>query len=170
MNFKKIALTGLVVTAMAGFTYAQTKTLSLEDAARLGVANSKQLKLSKNKIDQALSKLEQSKDMALPIAKVNVGYSHALMLTRTIDLPSTDGTGPKAIKLPFDNALYMVTGTVNEPIFAGHQYRYAKQSADLLVQASKLDEQKDIDDVISTIIDSYINYYRVMQNMKIIQQ
>jgi outer membrane protein len=64
----------------------------------------------------------------------------------------------------------MVTGSINEPIFAGHQYRYAKQSANLLVQASKLDEQKDIDDVISTIIDSYINYYRVLQNMKIIQQ
>lgn len=170
MNIKKIALAGFVALGMAGFTDAQTKTLSLEDAARLGVQNSKQLKLSQNKIDQAVSKLEQSKDLALPSAKVNAAYNHALMLTNKIYFPSTDGTGPKAIKLPFDNALYMVTGSVNEPIFSGHQYKYARQSADLLVQASKLDAQRDIDDVISTIIDAYINYYRVMQNMKIIQQ
>src|SRR5215813_13618047 len=103
MNFKKIALTGFVALGMAGFTYAQTKTLSLEDAARLGVQNSKQLKLSQNKIDLALSKLEQAKDEVLPSAKVSAGYNHALMLTQSISLPSSDGSGPKTTKLPFDN-------------------------------------------------------------------
>jgi len=92
------------------------------------------------------------------------------MLTQSLTLPSTDGSGPKTTKLPFDNALWMVTASVNEPIFDGHQYKYARQSADLLVQASKLDAQKDIDDVISLIIDSYINYYRIEQNMKVIEQ
>src|SRR5258708_4240474 len=128
MNFRKIAWIGFVAVMTINFSYAQTKTLSLEDAARLGVQNSKQLKLSQNKIDVAFSRLEQSKDAALPSAKVSAGYNHALMLTGSINLPSSDGSGPKSTKFPFDNALYMVTASVNEPIFSGHQYRYARQS------------------------------------------
>src|SRR5215831_661467 len=170
MKLNKIALAGFIAVFTAISSYAQTKTLGLEEAARLGVQNSKKLKLSQNKIDQAVSRFEQAKDLTLPSAKVSAGYNHAFMLTQNLTLPSTDGSGPKTTKLPFDNALWMVTASVNEPIFDGHQYKYARQSADLLVQASKLDAQKDIDDVISLIIDSYINFYRIEQNMKVIEQ
>jgi len=38
------------------------------------------------------------------------------------------------------------------------------------VQASKLDAEKDKDDIIITIIDSYINYFRLQQNKKIVLQ
>src|ERR1022692_3242959 len=148
---------------------AQTKTLSLEEAVQLGVQNSKQLKLSQSKIDQAISQLAQSKDAALPSAKVSAGYSHALMLARSLSIPG-DTAKSGTIKFPFDNPLYQATLSINEPIFAGHQFKYAQQSADLLVKMSKLDADKDKDEVIFTVITAYLNYYKIKQGQVIVQQ
>ncbi len=148
---------------------AQTKTLSLDEAVQLGVQNSKQLKLSQSKIDQALSQFEQTKDAALPSAKVSVGYEHALMLTQSLKIPG-DTAKSGTIKLPFDNPLYQATLSVNEPIFAGNQYKYAQKSADLLIKMSKLDAEKDKDEVVYTVINSYLNYYKIKQNQDIVSQ
>ncbi|HLY71589.1 MAG TPA: TolC family protein [Puia sp.] len=148
---------------------AQTKTLSLEQAVQLGVQNSKQLKLSQSKIDQAISQFEQSKDAALPSAKVSVGYDHALMLSRKLSIPG-DTAKSGTIKLPFDNPLYQATLSINEPIFAGNQFKYAQKSADLLIKMSKLDADKDKDEVVYTVINSYLNYYKIKQNQDIVIQ
>jgi outer membrane protein len=147
-----------------------TRIVSLDEAVRLGVQNSKQLVLSKNKIEQAVSKLEQAKDQSLPSAKVSAGYSHALMLSRNFALPSSDGQDAKTMRFPFDNTLYQTTLSVNEPIFAGHQYRYARESANLLIQSAKLDAEKDKEEIIYNIINAYINFYKIQQNQKIVAQ
>src|SRR5438477_11904770 len=133
MNLKKKVWMGCTLLLLILSAHAQTKSVSLEEAIRLGVQNSKQLKLAQNKIDQAVSRLDQAKDETLPTAKVSAGYSHALMLQRNFALPSSDGQDAKTMKFPFDNTLYQATMSVNEPIFAGHRYRYARQSADLLI-------------------------------------
>jgi outer membrane protein TolC len=148
---------------------AQTKTISLEEAVQLGVQNSKQLKLSQSKIDQSISQLAQAKDAALPSAKVSAGYSHALMLARKLSIPG-DTAKSGTLKLPFDNPLYQATLTINEPIFAGHQFKYAQQSADLLIKASKLDADKNKDEVVATVIDAYLNYYKIKQSQVVVQQ
>jgi outer membrane protein len=148
---------------------AQTKTLSLEEAVQLGVQNSKQLKLSQSKIDQSISQLAQAKDAALPSAKVSAGYSHALMLSRKLSIPGDSGKVTN-IKFPFDNTLYQGTLSINEPIFAGHQFKYAQQSADLLIKASKLDAEKDKDEVVYNVINTYLNYYKIKQSQVIVQQ
>jgi outer membrane protein len=170
MNFKKqiLAILPLLITAMS--VSAQSKELSLEEAIQLGVQNSNQLKLAQHKIDRAASQLEQAKDESKPSLKVSAGYSHALMLSRNFALPSADGTDPKAMKFPFDNTLYQATLSANQPIFAGHRFRYARESANLLIQSSKLDAETDKDEVVYNIINAYINYYKIQQNQKIIIQ
>jgi len=170
MNLKKKILAGLALLLIIVSANAQTKIISLEEAVQLGVQNSKQLKLSQNKIDQAVSRLEQAKDETMPTAKVSAGYSHALMLARSFALPSSDGSDPKKMQFPFDNTLYQTTITVNEPIFAGHKFRYAKESANLLIQSSKLDAEKDKDEIVYNIINAYINFYKIQQNQKIVAQ
>ena len=157
----------LLVSTMS--LLAQTKTLRLEEAIQSGIQNSKQLKLSQSKIDQAVSQFEQSKDLALPSAKISGGYSHALMLANKLSIPGDSGK-TSTIKLPFDNTLYQATLSINEPIFAGHQFKYAKQSADLLVHMGKLDAEKDKDEVVFTIINAYLNYYKIIKNQAIVQQ
>ena len=141
----------------------------MKKLCKLGVQNSKQLKLSQSEIDQALSKLERTKDAALPSAKVSVGYEHALMLSQTLKIPG-DTAKSGTIKLPFDNPLYQATLSINEPIFQGNEFKYAKRSANLLIKMSKLDAEKDKDEVVYTIISSYINYYKIKQSQDIVEQ
>jgi outer membrane protein TolC len=170
MNLKKKIVPVLALLLTIFSAEAQTRTISLEEAVRLGVQNSKQLKLAQNKIDQATSQLEQAKDERLPTAKVSAGYSHALMLSRNFALPSSDGSDPKNMQFPFDNTLYQATLSINEPIINGHRYRYARESASLLVQSSKLDADKDKDEIVYNVINAYINFYKIQQNQKIVAQ
>ena len=148
-------------------SFAQTRTLSLDEAVQLGIQNSKQLKSSQYKINEALARLDQSKDAQLPSAKVSFQYLHALMLARTINLPGLTTT---PVHLPFDFPAYLGTLAISEPIFGGNQLKYARQSADLMVQLSRLDADKDKEDVMYLVISSYINYNKILQNILIVAQ
>jgi outer membrane protein len=162
-----VALSLLMLTTYNLSAQTQTRTVSLEEAVQLGIQNSKQLKRSQYKIDEALTRVAQAKDAALPTAKVSFQYLHALMLSRLIDIP---GVTKDPIKLPFDFPAYMGTLSVSEPIFAGNQFKYARQSADLMVQMSRLDADKDKDDITWLVINSYINYNKILQNQLIVAQ
>jgi len=146
---------------------AQPRTLNLDEAVQLGIQNSKQLKRSQYKIDEALSRLAQAKDLRLPDAKVSFQYLHALMMSRLINIP---GITKDPIKLPFDFPAYLGTLSVTEPIFNGNQFKYARQSADLMVQMSRLDADKDKEDIIWLVIDSYMNYDKILENQLITAQ
>ncbi len=146
---------------------AQPRTLNLDEAVQLGIQNSKQLKRSQYKIDEALSRLAQAKDLRLPDAKVSFQYLHALMMSRLIDIPGITKT---PIKLPFDFPAYLGTLSVSEPIFNGNQFKYARQSADLMVQMSRLDADKDKEDITWLVISSYLNYDKILENQLIVVQ
>jgi outer membrane protein TolC len=162
-----VALGLLVFTAFTTTAQMQTRTLTLDEAVQLGIQNSKQLKRSQYKIDEALARVDQAKDLRLPSAKVSFQYLHALMLSRVVQIP---GLTKDPIKMPFDFPAYLGTLSVSEPIFAGNQFKYARQSADLMVQMSRLDADKDKDDITWLIIDSYINYNKILQNQLIVAQ
>ena len=167
---KKTAVVLLFWVAGVFQLYAQPKTLNLWDAVTLGIQSSKQLKLRILEIEQAASRQQQAKDASLPSAKVSVGYNHALMLSQRLYLPSDNGNEPRKLSLPFDNTVYQATLGINQPIFEGNQLRYARQSANLLLQISRLNAETDKEEVVFTIIQSYINYYKLRQNQKILVQ
>jgi outer membrane protein TolC len=146
---------------------AQPGKLSLEEAVQLGLQNSKDLKRQQYKIDEGLARLAQAKDAQLPSMKVSFQYLHALMLSQLVSIPGVTKT---PIKLPFDFPAYVGTLSVNEPIFAGNQLRYAKQSADLMVQLSRLDADKDKEDITYIVINAYLNYDKILQNQLIVAQ
>lgn len=144
---------------------AQQMTLTLDSAVQMGIRNSKQLKRSQNKIDAALTRLDQAKDAALPSAKVSFQYLQALMLSRVVQIP---GIMKEPVKFPFNFPAYLGTLSVTEPIFAGHQFKYARQSADLMVQMSRLDADQDKEDVIYLVINAYLNYDKILENQLIV--
>jgi outer membrane protein len=146
---------------------AQPRTLTLDEAVQMGIQNSKQLKRSQYKIDEAMARFDQARDLRLPDAKVSFQYLHALMMSRLISIP---GVTKEPIKIPFDFPAYLGTLSVSEPIFNGNQFKYARQSADLLVQMSRLDADKDKDDIIWLVINSYLNYDKILENQLIVAQ
>jgi outer membrane protein len=152
---------GLIMISSA---YAQDRTLNLDEAVKLGIQNSKVLKLSQSKIDQAVSQYNQAKDRALPTGNASFAYNRAEIPANHLEL------GPTSFNLPKNADAYLGIVTLNEAIFAGGKYKYARESTDLLTKVARLDADKDKDEITYDVISSFYNLYKVLQSKKVIQQ
>lgn len=156
-----------LLSGLPGIMAQSAHPLSLDEAVKLGIANSKQLRQSKNKIEEALARFDQAKDAQLPSAKASFQYTHALMLARTINI---EGLTRAPLTLPFDLPLYLGTLSFSEPIYSGNKLQLAKQSADLMVKMSKLDADKDSVEVAYLVISSYLTYNKILQSQTVEQR
>jgi outer membrane protein len=143
---------------------AQDKTLTINEAIKLGIENSKTLKLSQSKIDIAVSQFNQAKDKALPTGSASYGYTHAEIPTTSLDF------GSEVIHLPSRADAYIGTAALSETIFGGGRLKYAQQSTNLLTQVARLDADKDKDQIAYDVINSYYNLYKVLQSQKVVVQ
>ncbi|MDT3403843.1 TolC family protein [Mucilaginibacter terrae] len=155
------ALTGMLFGSTA---YAQERTLTLEEAIKLGLENSKTLKLSQTKIDQAVSQYNQAKDKALPTGSASFMYSRAQIPANTLNL------GEESLSLPKSANANLGIVSVEEVIYGGGRYRYAKESTDLLVNVAKLDVEKDREQIAYNIVNAYYDLYRVVQSKSVVEQ
>src|SRR6185437_12202153 len=77
-SLKRYLIPAIIITLSLGETAsAQDRTITLDEAIKLGVANSNVVKLSRSKVDQAVSQYNQAKDGSLPTGKVSFGYNRA---------------------------------------------------------------------------------------------
>jgi outer membrane protein len=159
---------GLLIMLVLGFittASAQDKTLTLDEAIKLGIQNSKTLKLSQSKIEQAVSQYNQAKDAILPTGKASVAYNRAEIPANHLQL------GPsQSFNLPKSANAYLGIVSLNETLFAGGKYRYMQQSTDLLTKVARLDADKDRDEITYDVISSYYNLYKVLQSIKVVKQ
>lgn len=150
---------------LAGSASAQDRTLTLDEAIKLGLENSKTLRLSQARIDQAVSQYNQAKDKALPTGSASFAYSRAQIPAHHLEL------GPdESFNLPSSANANLGTVSVEEVIFGGGRYRYAKESTDLLVQVARLDADRDKEQIAYNIVNSYYNLYKVLQSKQVVEQ
>lgn len=162
MLFLKHIFMLLVLAATVNTAHAQERTLTLEEAVKLGLANSKTLKYSQSKIDQAVSQYNQAKDRALPTGSVSYMYSRAQIPANTLAF------GPTNFSLPKSANANLGIASLAEPIYAGGKFKYARESTDLLVNIARLDVDRDKDQVSYGIISTYYNLYKVLQSKKVV--
>ncbi len=163
--FKRYAAPALLITMLFGeTTLAQDRVITLDEAVKLGLQNSKVLKLSQAKIDQAVSQYNQAKDGSKPTGSVGFGYDRAEIPANTLKF------GDQTIGLPKNANAYLGTLSLNEVIFGGNKVKYAKESTELLTQVSRLDADNDKDQITYDIINSYYNLYKVLQSKKVVEQ
>ncbi len=144
---------------------AQDRTLTLDEAIKLGVENSKTLKYSQSKIDRAVTQYNQAKDQALPTGSASFMYSRAQIPANRLDLgPDASFTLPKSA-----NANLGIV-SVEEVIYGGGRLRYAKESTDLLIQVAKLDADKDKEQIALNVVNAYYNLYKVLQSKRVVEQ
>lgn len=143
-----------------------TKELNIDQAIELGIANSKNLKLSQNKIDQAVAKLEVVKDNALPSANANFIYNHAEIPTSTFTLPG----GGSSLQLPKRADAFVGTAAVQELVYGGGKLKYAKESTKLLADVARLDADKNKEEITYAVINTYYDLYKVAQSKKVVDQ
>jgi outer membrane protein len=159
-----VALAWFLMSLVANKAHAQDKNLKLEEAVQLGLANSKVLKLSQSKIDQAVSQYNQTKDKALPSGNVSFAYNRAEIPYNTLAFGSSD------IHLPKNANAFLGIASLSETIFAGGRYKYAQQSTQLLTSIARLDAVKDKEQITYEIISEYYNLYKVLQSKKVVAQ
>jgi outer membrane protein len=143
---------------------AQDRTITLDEAVKLGLENSKTLKLSQSKIDQAISQFEQAKDQALPTGKASFGYNRAQIPAHKLEF------GEESLSLPSSANAYLGTVSLNQTIWAGNKLRYARESTNLLTQVARLDAVNDRDQIAYNVINAYYNLYKVIQAKKVVEQ
>ncbi len=157
----------LVASLVPAALFAQgIKELNINQAIELGIANSKNLKLSQNKIDQAVAKLEVVKDNVLPTGNASFIYNHAEIPTNTFSL----GEGSSTINLPKRADAFVGTAAIQELVYGGGKLKYAKESTKLLADVARLDADKSKEEITYAIISTYYSLYKVEQSKKVIGQ
>jgi outer membrane protein TolC len=163
--FKQCIVPLIIVGMLFGKTAnAQDRVITLNEAIKLGLQNSKVLKYSQAKIDEAVSQYKQAKDLSKPTGSASFGYDRAEIPVNVLDL------GPTKFGLPKNNNAYLGILSANEVIFNGNKFKYAQQSTNLLTQVSRLDADINKDDITYDIISSYYNLYKVLQSKKVVDQ
>jgi len=165
----KLGVTCITVLSlgMAPFTgYSQKKVLTVDEAILLGVQNSNALKLSQAQINEAVERYNQAKEGRLPKASASLMFNHAEILTNEFRLPGNS----EPIKLPSRADAFIGSASIEQLLFAGNKLKYATESTSLLTQISKLDADKQKEDIVYGVINSCYSLYRIQQSQKVVQQ
>ena len=151
---------------LPGMLYAQNvKKLTIQEAIQLGVDNSKNLKLSQNKIEASIAQLEITKDNALPTASASAIYNHAEIPTNTLVIGGGD-----PIDLPKRADAFIGLASVQQLVYGGGKLKYAKESSKLLSDVAKLDADKVKEEAVFATIDTYYSLYKLSQSHKVVDQ
>jgi len=150
-------LLALALLSRQGIQAQTAVPLALNQAIELSLQNSKQLKVSKAKIEQATAQLKQALDNRLPEAKVSGSY---LWLPKpNINLKTgSDSTGGGSFAQP-SQAVYGMA-TINMPVYSGLKIRYGIESAEFLKRAVETDAEFDKETIVSNAIAAYSNLYK----------
>ncbi|ANI87992.1 transporter [Arachidicoccus ginsenosidimutans] len=170
----------VVVLAAPVFAFAQQTdtTLDLRGAIQLSLNNSKQLKLSSAKVEQALASVSEAKNNQLPDLKVSGAYYYLTKphINISPDLSSNDdddnSSDDSNSGSSFPNVHQAVYGmlTASLPIFAGGKITNGIKSAQYLAEAAKLDAGNDKEEVIQNTIEAYNNLYKAIATVKLVQE
>lgn len=162
-------LTVLLLLMLAGFSlFAQDSVaLKLEKAVDLGLQNSKQLKISQARVDQAIAQFKQAKEARLPDVKIS---SSALLLNHPqIDMKTGgSGNGQSEMAAPSSAVYGMATATL--PLYAGSKIKNGIDAAKYLQEAVKFDAENDREKIILNIINAYTTLYKAQASVKLVQE
>src|SRR5207247_5803106 len=114
----------------------EEKAIGVNEAIDLSLKNSKQLKGSQAKIDEATAALREAVEKRLPDAKLTGSY--LWLGTANIDLKTKNSSGNQNGTPKISQAMY---GIVNAslPIYTGGRIRYGIESSRYLAEAIQLD-------------------------------
>ncbi len=161
----KLQLVFLFTLFFAAVSAQQHQQISLEQAIKLGLDNSKSLKISQSKSDIADAKYSQAIDAVLPAVNLSANYQRLSDINEPlIHFP---GLEPFSLFPVYVNT-YSTRLSVSETVFSGFRLKYAQTSLQLLQQAAKLDADKDKDEITYNIIQAYYNLNKIKESKKIL--
>ena len=162
----KFLTTALIVGTFYGVSAQEKRLLSLEEAVKLGIENSKNLKIDQAKIEESTANLLEAKNRQLPELKVSGSYLY-LPIKPTIDIKMpgvSSAGGPEVHQAMYGSA------NLSVPIYYGGRIKYGIQSAEYLVEASKLSTENDKNAVAYNISQAYNNLFKASEVVKLLKE
>ena len=162
----------LIIFSLMGLqaTAQEKKALSLNEAIGLSIQNSKLLKNSQAKIEEAAAALKEAVEKKLPDAKISGSY---LRLTQAnFDLKTksnSGGSGGSSESPKVSQAIYGLLN-VSLPVYSGGRVRYGIESSKFLEQAVKLDAEDDKDEVVQNTIEAFANLFKAKTAVRLVKE
>jgi outer membrane protein TolC len=175
INQYKIPGLLLAFQFVAAISFAQTTTkLNLQEAIGLGIKNSKLLKISQSKINEASAVVQEATDARLP--NFNLSSSYLRLSAANVDFKTasnsggTNGGGTAAAEpVKPSQAVYGIAN-LSMPLFAGGRIKYGIESAKYLQQASVLDAVNDKDAIAFNTTKAFVNLYKAQETVNIVKE
>lgn len=160
-------LTSLLLAPLV-FTAQGIKKLKLDEAIKLGQEQSRTLKISQSKMAVNNARYVELKDMALPSLRITAGYSR-LSDIDPFKIRLTP-TSPEITLFPVILDNYTSRASINESVFNGFRLKNGMLSQQYLLEASKLDFEKDKTEITFNIINAYYNLYKILASKHLVEQ
>lgn len=159
---KKIFFISIVLSVIQ---FAQTKELTLDESLRIGLQNSRQIKISESVLRSSDEKITEYSSQMLPKLSLSAGYTYM-----NLNDPTEIGFGPlpMTVKNPF--TLYGMQLSIQQPIFTGFQLSSLKSSAENIYEAMSSDHQKNINNKAFEIYSAYWNLFKTQKQVELIEE
>jgi outer membrane protein TolC len=154
---------GLLVTAQ------EKRPITLNEAIDLGIKNSKQLKYSQAKIEEATAALKEALNNQLPDAKFSGSYLWLSSANVDMKLKSNNSSGGSSTA-PTISKLGYAIANASVPVFAGGRIRYGIEASRFLEEATRLDADNNKEEVIQNTIEAFINLYKAKSSVSLVQE
>ena len=161
----------LIAFSLVGFqVLAQEKRpITLHEAIDLGIKNSKQLKNSQAKIEEATASLKEALNNQLPDAKLSASYLWLSNANVDMKLKSNNPGGGGGTTPTISRAGYAIANA-SVPVFAGGRIRYGIEASRFLEEATRLDADNNKEEVIQNTIEAFVNLYKAKSSVSLVQE
>lgn len=167
-KLKTVAILIILAGTITSRGLAQnTQKITLSDAIDLSIKNSKNLKVSNAKIDEAAASVKEAYNNQLPDFKISGSYLR--LSSANVDLKTRSDSAGKVAGPKVSSAAYGIAN-LSLPLYAGGRIRYGIESSKYLAQAAKLDADNDKEAVVFNTTNAYINLYKAEAAVSIVKE
>src|ERR1044071_2768278 len=171
------AVAAIAISLLAMSAQAQeAKHLSLQEAIRLSLDNSNQLRLQHAKVAEAAAALREAKERRLPDLTITGSYMRLNQPTLDFHTKSDgqQGTGGSTgsnglTSVAIDQVGYGMA-SLSLPVFSGFRIQNGIDAARYLEQASKLEVKTNREDVVQNTIAAYSNLYKAKAALDLVKE
>ena len=157
-----------VFVLIAGTFQAQEiKKITLGEAVKLGLENSKNLKIDATKVEEATANYLEAKNNKLPNLKISgtaLALANADVNLKILPPSQNGGNAVKA------NSAFLGNVSASMPIYAGGKIKYGIQSAEYLIEAAKLNAENNQIQIAYNIAQAYNNLFKANQSIQVLKE
>ena len=172
---RSLSIAVLLALASMLLTAQPRLTLTIDQAIRLGLENSKALHTSQFRLDAADARASQTNTLGLPSLKFNGVYSRLSDVPpEAITLPANSfgvGFPPSDVAMTLSPTIlnnYTLRATLQQPLFTGRKVSGAIEAADYTARATEQDFRRDKAEVTYNIEEAYWTLYRAIESKKFV--